>query len=335
MDLKQLVFWEKFRPDSLKKEKGKIPIILLPRIRKLIENFNEDEIPMNLLFHSSGGLGKSSLAKILTKNSDFRMLKSTERGVDTIEVIENHCKNYSLPIKKKKVDGNPNGQKVIWLEEFDQTTSTFRIALRSFMEDNKHVIFIATANNLSKINRTEEDKALIGRFNLINFNPETQEETEYLKIQQINYLKAVGKVNKLDMSDEIYEKIMSKSFPNLRISIQLIQEITISGDYDRFLKQNDNLNQNLYEFMLNGDNTLSSNYFYVTENYPREKTEDLLNMLSRSFFKYLLDNRTEIILKDGLKIQKLTTAFNYQYTLTIDPEMHLITYITQLKGLLK
>lgn len=336
--LKSLVFWEKYRPTLLDKGKG-IPIILLPRVRKIVDGLKdkdgEIDIQFNMLLHGSGGVGKTSLINILTENSDFRMIKATERGVDTIEIIEDHCKNFTLPLKKKNVKGNPQGQKVIWLEEFDQTTIQFRNALRSFMEDYPSVRFVATANNISKLQRTTEEKALIGRFNLINFDAETPEETEYLKTQQLKYLKAIGKNSKVDMPDEVYQKIISKTFPNLRVGVQTIQEISISGSYEEYENQKENLNQDVFSFILDGKNDINANFFYVQENFPKEKTEDLLNMLSRPFFKYLLENDPELIEKNGFKIANLSKNFNYQYTLTIDPEMHLFNYISQLKELIK
>jgi len=335
--LKSLVFWEKYRPTLIDKGKG-IPIILLPRNRKIISAFKdadgEIEIKMNLILDGFGGTGKSSLLNILTENTDFKKLKSTERGVDTIEIIEEHCKNFTLPLKKKGQKGNPQGQKVVWLEEFDMTSTKFREALRSFMDDYPNVRFIATTNDLASINITDKDKALISRFNVMNFNPETPDEKEYLFDQQVKYLKAVGKNSKLEIDDSIYKKIISKSFPNLRNGVQIVQEISISGSYEQYEKIQENLNQDIYDFMLNGKNDLSENFFYVQENYPKEKTEDLLNVLSRPFFKYLLENDEEVIKKVGFKIANLSKNYNYQYTLTVDPEMHLFNYISQLKELI-
>jgi len=328
--LKSKIFWEKYRPTSLVNGEG-IPIILLPRIRKIVES---GEIDINMFFYGSGGLGKTSLAKILSSNFDVKMITSKERGVETIDIIDEHCKNFSLPLKKKNSIGNPRGEKLIWLEEFDLATPTFRAALRQYMEDYPNIRFIATANNLNRINRTKEDKALIGRFNLINFDPETQEEVEYLKTHQLKYIKAIGKNNNLTIGDDIYEKVLAKSFPNCRIAVQTIQEIVISGSYEQYDRISTEINKGLFEFILNGNNNINQNFFFVQENYPREKTEDLLNLLSTEFFKYLINNREDIIIKNGLKIAKLSKQYNYQYTLTIDPEMHLFNYITELKELL-
>lgn len=332
MALKELLFWEKYRPNTINPEKGKIPIILLPRIKKLVEG----GIQMNMLFYGSGGIGKTSISKILAENTDFRKIKATERGVDTIDVIEEHCKNYSLPLRKGN-KGNRKGQKVVWLEEFDQTTPDFRKALRSLMEDERYlsVRFIATANNIVKLQRTVEEKALIGRFNLVNFDPETKEEVNYLKDKYLGYLRAISKNVKLELNDEVLNKIINRTFPNLRKAVQLIQEIHITGDFDTYLKQKDTMNSDVFSFILDTENSVSENYFFVMDNYPKEKTEDLLVLLSRSFFKHLINERPEIILKNGFKILAHMKEYNAEYTSTSDPETHLVSFITKLKELVK
>jgi len=76
--IKNLLFWEKFRPTVISKKQGKgIPLILLPRIKKLIDGFiNDDgeiEIKLNLMVYGSGGLGKcvsgDTLVKVRNKDT--------------------------------------------------------------------------------------------------------------------------------------------------------------------------------------------------------------------------------------------------------------------------
>lgn len=334
MNLKEKLFWEKYRPNSLIPEKGKIPIILLPRIRKIVEK----ELQMNFMFIGSGGLGKSSLAYILTKNYDTLKINcSLDNGIDTVrEEILDHCKNFSISFNKKnkKKIGNPYSIKVVWLEEFDNTTPDMRKALRGFIEEYNEVRFIAIVNNITKLQRSEEDKALLSRFNLIYFDPENQEEINYLKKQQLNYLKSICKSIKYDVSDDILKTLIIRTFPNFRSTVQLLQEIYISGDLETYLKKKDIFNESVYSFIMNGKNNINENFFYVSDNFPKEKTEDLLNILSRPFFKYLLENHQNIILKNGFKILDLTKEFNSEYTTTIDPEIHLVTFITKLKELI-
>jgi DNA polymerase III delta prime subunit len=335
MELKQQLFWERFRPNTLVPEKGKIPIILLPRIRKIVEK----ELQLNLMLVSSGGQGKSTMARILAESHDTLILNCSSkqyRGIDVIsEVIEDHIINYSISFKKnKRKKGDVNGEKCVILEEFDATTPDMRKALRGFMEEYTHVRFIACLNNLSALQRTEEDKALVGRFNIINFDAENKEEIDYLKHHQLNYLKSICRAIKFEVSDDVLMSLITRKFPNFRATVQLLQEIFISGDLESYLKKKDNINEDIFTFILNKENKLNENFFYVSDNFPKEKTEDLLRTLSRPFFKYLLENHEDIVLKNGFKLLDLSKTYNAEYTITIDPEMHLVDYITKLKQIL-
>jgi len=336
MDLKQQLFWEKFRPNALKPEKGKIPIILLPRIRNIVEK----ELQMNFMFVGSGGLGKSTLSQILSETHDTLVINCSQkeyRGIDVIsDVIADHIKNYSISFKKnKRKKGDVNGVKCVVLEEFDSTTPDMRNALRAFIEEYSHVRFIANVNNLQKLQRSKEDSALLSRFNIIDFDPENQEEINYLKVNQLKYLKAISNAIKFEVSDEVLDSLINRTFPNFRSTVQLLQEIYLSGDLETYLKKKDTLNLDVYSFIMNGTNNLNENFFYVQDNFPREKTEDLINTLSRPFFKYLIENYQDVILKNGFKILDLSKEYNAEYTITIDPEMHLVNYVTKLKELVK
>ncbi len=333
MNLKQQLFWEKFRPNTIIPEKGKIPIILLPRLRKLLEK----ELELNLILTGSGGLGKTSYINIISESFDTLRINCSSkdgRSIDISEVIEDHCKNYSISFKKKgRKRGDVNGIKLVWLEEFDKSTPDMRGALRAFIEDNSNVRFVATVNNIQKISRSEEDKALLSRFNIVDFDPQSQEEISYLKKYQINYLRSICKSMKFIIDDKVLESLINRTFPNFRSTVQLLQEIYISGDFETYLKNKDTINLDVFTFILNGENKVNENFFFVADNYPKDKTEDLLNNLSRPFFKYLIENYENIIMKNGMKILDLTKEFNSEYTTTIDPEMHLVTFITKLKDL--
>lgn len=333
MDLKQNLFWEKYRPNSLKYENGSLPIILLPRIKKLVEN----GIKFNMIFHGSGGLGKTSLALILTKNYDTLKINcSLDNGIDTLrDVIYDHCNNFSISLNKnKRKSGNIYNDKVILLEEFDNSTPDFRKGLRGFIEEYSNVRFIATLNNIVKLKKSDEDKALLSRFNIINFEPQNNEEILYLKKHQLKYLKFICHDNNLEISDEILKNIIERNFPNFRSSIQELQEIILLKNYN-LKNYNNNLNVDLYNFILDEENDVEKNFLFVTNNYPKEKSFELLNLLSRPFFKYLIDNKIDIINKNGFKILSLMKEYNYQYNLTIDPEIHLVDFITKLKMLMK
>lgn len=320
------LFWEKFRPTSFITEKGQIPMILLPRIRKILEK----GVILNMMFEGSTGLGKTTAARILLKGTDDLTIDCSskeERGIEVVSsLVLDHCTKYNF---------GKSGQKIVFLEEFDNSTPDMRKALRGFIEKySNDVRFIACVNNINKLRRTDEDAAVVGRFNVISFDPQNKEETEYLKKYQLLYLKSICKSVKFEVEDKILEKLINRSFPNFRNTVELLQELTISGDYESFLELKENENKDIFEFLLNGNNNKSENFFYVTENYPKDKSEDLLLMMGRPFFKYLIDNRSDIVLNKGLEIISLGSRFNQGYTTAVDPEMHVFYYLTLLKELL-
>lgn len=326
MKIEEKLFWERFRPNTITKEKGKIPIILLPRIKSLVDK----GLLVNMMLYGGGGSGKSTLASILTQDTNCLKIncsKKEGRGIDVVSnEIDDHIRNYSVLGKR--------GIKTVWLEEFDNATPDMRKALRAFIEEKSDIVrFVATVNNISKLQRTEEDKALLSRFSLINFDPVDNEEVEFLKKYQLLYLKSISKKIELEISDEVLNKLISKTFPNLRSTVQLLQEISISGDIDTYNKMRDGINEDVYSFIMDGNVNLTEVYFFVCDNYPKEKTEDLIIMLSRQFFKYLIDNYPEKVLKIGQQLIALSKEHNSQYVHTTDPEIHLINYVLKLKEL--
>jgi DNA polymerase III delta prime subunit len=325
MKLENIPFWIKYRPDTLDKSNGKIVMILLPRIKRLFEN----ELSMNYIFYSGcGGTGKSTLANILTKDTDcLKINSSIDKGIDVVrEQLFNHCTKYSL-FGGSKI-------KTVWMDEFDGTTSQMRDALRGFIEEHPHVRFIATVNSLSKINRTDQDKALLSRFNLINFEPTNEEEKDFLFKNQSNFLKSLAKKEVIDIDDEIIEKIIKTNFPNFRLSVQHIQELSLIGDYELFKETIDLKNSELFEFLLNGNNDAFENYSLVMEDF-KDKTDELLKLLSRPLFIYIMNNKSDIFGKVSMQLIKLSKEYNAEYFDTLDPEIHLISYISDLKEIFK
>ena len=327
MKLEKIPFWLRYRPNSLEKSAGKIPIILLPRIKKIIDG---DSIELNFLFYGCGGTGKSVLAEILTENTDCLRLNCSskeERGIDIIsEKLHDHCTKYGMFGGDK--------QKTVFLDEFDGSTPQLRDALRSYIEGQKHVRFIATANNLARINRTEQDKALLSRFTSINFDPIDDKEKQFMLINQLGFLKGLSKKESFEVSDDILKKILHVNYPNFRLSVQHLQELIKIGDFETFEEIINQRSGEIFEYILNGNNELSENYSFVMDNY-KDKTDELLKMLGRSFFVYLSENKPEFITSKGQSYLKMVKQYNAEYYNALDPELHLFSFITELKELFK
>lgn len=132
---------EKYRPAVLD------DLVLTDDNRDIINKFVEDKDVPQLLFIGSAGIGKTSLAKIITNSilecQHLYINASDENGIDT---IRSKVTNFS---KTKSYDGLV---KVIILDEVDGLTLDAQRCLRNTMEEySEFTRFILTANYNHKV----------------------------------------------------------------------------------------------------------------------------------------------------------------------------------------
>jgi replication-associated recombination protein RarA len=322
--IEQKLFWHKFRPNTIENQNGKIKMILLPRIKKIVSGGTQ----LNMLFYGSPGLGKTTITNILTEDTDCLRINCRMDSLDVVRTkLHEHCTKYSVFMGNK--------QKTVWLEEFDGASWQMREALRPMIEvyiDN--VRFLATANSLANFT-SDQDKGVLSRFNLIKFDPIDDTEKEFLRKNQVQFLKGIANKTKTTIAtEEIIEKIINLNFPDFRKSVQHLQELSITQDASTWEDNLRTRNEDLYEFLLNGTNNITENYYYVIDNY-RDNTQTLLKDLSRPLFQYLLEKEPKKIQTCGPKLLKSSKEHNAEYLNTMDPEIHLFHYLTEIKEILK
>ena len=313
--MKNDMFWYKYQPKNLK------TIILLPRIRELIK----DGLQTNMIFYSdTPGTGKTTLAKILCKDTDnIEFNASQDTSVNILrDQLQKHCKSLN-PFMDK------DAQKTIFLDEFDGVSTEYKKALKGFSDKYQHVRIILTTNFIQDI-----DDKIISRFNKIDFNPRNKEEIDYLQNMYLKYLKAIANKVKMSITDEEIRKIIMLSFPDLRSSTQKLQEVYITKNTDQFKSINASGYENIFEFMMDGKNNVQDNYNYVINNFVDNPLE-LMKALGRPLFTRLMDIDTPNLIKQGATLISLQKSYNEKYTDTIDPIIHLISYITEIKQVIK
>jgi DNA polymerase III delta prime subunit len=129
---------ELLRPQSL--DDINLPIDLLNSLKRM----ECSGFPMNLTFYGKPGIGKTSAARILVRNSDVYELNGSFNCGDKAMVkdIERFGSTMSLA----------NLPKVVFIDEADFMPATVQDALRHTIEKfTKGTRFILTANDISKI----------------------------------------------------------------------------------------------------------------------------------------------------------------------------------------
>lgn len=310
------LFWEKYRPKSLNQ------MVLLPRIKEeLGEGFKK-----NYLIHGHQGTGKSTIVRILLNDKDFiRINASKNGGIDTLrDEMEDFCTSMRSPFTK-----SDDKMKYIYLEEFEGSTKDFQYALKAFTEDyDKRVRFIITMNDLSAIKVPE----LLSRFNpVIKFDPINDLEREFLQKGYFKYLSAISKHSELNVKDETINNLINTYFPDLRSAVEGLHVIYITGKEDTEIIQE--TYTEIYEFILSNKISFDDIYHFVVDNYTNIPKQ-LMVILGRPFYKYLNSNYINIIEKCGFKLIGISRQYNSEYEVTVDPIIHLISYISDLKKII-
>ena len=130
---------EKYRPTDLSTYIGNDH--LKDKVKIYLEN---EDVPHLLLF-GQAGTGKTTLAKIITKNIDCDYLYINASDENSVDAVRFKIRSFASTIGFKEM-------KVIILDEADYLTPNAQAALRNLMETfSKHCRFILTCNYVERI----------------------------------------------------------------------------------------------------------------------------------------------------------------------------------------
>ena len=130
---------EKYRPTDLSTYIGN------EHLKSKVGIYLESEDVPHLLLYGRAGTGKTTLAKIITKNIDCDYMYINASDENNIDTVRNKMKTFASSIGFKPL-------KVIILDECDYLTPNAQAALRNLMETfSRHCRFILTCNYVERI----------------------------------------------------------------------------------------------------------------------------------------------------------------------------------------
>lgn len=298
------LFWQKYRPSKLE------DVILLPRIQKELSA----GLSTNMIFEGKVGCGKTTVAKILAAQYNSKEIDaSKENGIDTLRTkIESFVSEAQLFAESK------SGLKVVYLEEFDRSTSALQDGLRSYIESNSEKVrFLATVNHIHKI-----EDALLSRMNVISFNPINKEERSFLLNGFAKRAMEIAKLENIDISKEDIIRIVKKHGHDFRRILNTLQRIQIVGSVD-IIDQEKGSNDDLYDLVLSKKNSVDI-YNYLLLNCVDSPEEGII-ALGQGFLKHIITG------KDHIKsIPAMVESYNTHqiaYPGALDPLMVLFSLI--------
>lgn len=269
---------EKYRPNSL------ADIIFQDTAQqKFFESkVKEGDIP-NLLFAGVQGTGKTTLSLALINElnvdpNDVMLVKcSDETGVDN---IRDNVARFAETM--------PFGDyRVVRLEEFDYLSHNSQAILRHIIEDSSsNCRFIATCNYANKITGPVKS-----RFQEFHFKAPDQ---EHIIVKMADMLMAES----IDLDEaglEALEKIVSASYPDIRKTIQLLQQSCSDGvlRWSTSVSAGDSADYKLQLLDLIEANNFTAARKLVCENANREDYEDLYKWLYQNIHRAKKFSTTE------------------------------------------
>ena len=304
-------FWtEEFAPKTIDE------MVLTDDIKKHFRNLLESKTRFNLLLAGSPGIGKTTIANIIsnTLNATTLFIKcGIEGNVETAKTkLQNFCNAMSI-------DGRP---KVVILDELDSASGTqdnsFQKILRNIISDSPDTIFIGTCNYPEKV-----ISPIKSRLGLISLKFTARELLA--RIQHILDTKKIKYTT--DSLKDFVINVIKTNYPDIRRIISILSDCCSSGELIVSSKVTDNdFNKDLVKAIvdkaINTEDILEVRKFYIQS---KNKIDDYLK-LSSEIFNYVIDNG---IVKDRAKILRLSNII-YQLNIVVDKEIQFFNLISTL-----
>ena len=304
-------FWtEEFAPKTIDE------MVLTEDIKNHFRNLLESKTRFNLLLAGSPGIGKTTIANIIsnTLNATTLFVKcGIEGNVETAKTkLQNFCNAMSI-------DGRP---KVVILDELDSASGTqdnsFQKILRNIISDSPDTIFIGTCNYPEKV-----ISPIKSRLGLISLKFTARELLA--RIQHILDTKKIKYTT--DSLKEFVINVIKTNYPDIRRIISILSDCCSSGELIVSSKVTDNdhnkdLVKAIVDKAINTEDILEVRKFYIQN---KNKIDDYLR-LSSEIFNYVIDNG---IIKDRAKILRLSNII-YQLNIVVDKEIQFFNLISTL-----
>ena len=288
---------EKYRPQKLEDYVGN------EVIKNKIADYIKESSIQNLLFYGVAGTGKTTLAKLITKNIDCDLLylnASDERGIDTIrEKIQPFASSMGF-----------NDVKIVILDEADYLTPQAQATLRHTIEAcSSTTRFILTCNYLERI-----ISPLQSRCQTFEITPPSKQEVNY-KCQNILTKE------KILFYDNNIDDVINTHYPDIRKIINTLQGSVVEGQIkidDTSLK-NTQLGDKVIE-ALSKKSKLSIIRQILADSGAREFD---------GLFKILYDDVSKYTNKEGEAIL-IIAKYQYEYTFVLEKEICIAAMLNKL-----
>lgn len=290
---------EKYRPTNIDNYVGN------ESIKNTIKSYIDQNDIQNLLFYGPAGTGKTTLAKLITKNIDCDLLyinASDERGIET---IRDKVSGFASTMSFKPL-------KVVILDEADFLTIMAQASLRNVIETfSRSTRFILTCNYLERI-----IDPLQSRCQTLKIVPPD-------RLDIINHLMKVTNKENIKHSVSDLETIVNNNYPDVRKMLNTIQISTVNNTIK--LDETALVESNYMDKVLTELKKKKSNWRTIRQIIADSNVSDF-----EGFYRYLYDKSNEYAPgKEGM-IAYYINEYSYQSNFRIDKEVNCMALMSKI-----
>ena len=296
---------EKYRPTTLENYVGN------EVIKNKIADYIKESSIQNLLFYGVAGTGKTTLAKLITKNLNCDLLylnASDERGIDTIrEKIQPFALSMGF-----------NDVKIVILDEADYLTPQAQATLRNTIEScSKTTRFILTCNYLERI-----ISPLQSRCQTFEITPPSKQEVNN-KCQDILTQEKIlfYGIHDNGQHHNSIDGVIDTHYPDIRKIINTLQGSIVDGE----IKIDDNSLKNTQL----GDQIVEALEKKLKLSVIRQILADSGAREFDGLFKVLYDNVSKYTNREGEAIL-IIAKYQYEYTFVLEKEICIAAMLNKL-----
>ena len=290
---------EKYRPNKLENYVGN------ENIKKSISKYLDQNDIQNLIFYGPAGTGKTTLAKLITKNLDCDSLyinASDERGIET---IRDKVSGFASVASFKPL-------KVVILDEADFLTIQAQASLRNIIETfSRTTRFILTCNYVERI-----IDPLQSRCQVLKIVPPSKKEVAVHLSWILDEEKIVYEVNDLG-------SIVNQYYPDLRKCINTIQ--LNSKDSYLTLDKSVLVSSNYIDKVIDELKKDKPNFKNIRQTIANANVDDF-----EELFRSLYDRASEYVFAKEGTIATLINDHQYKANFRIDKEINIMSLINNI-----
>ncbi len=302
----EFIWVEKYRPH-------KVADTILPEdLKKVFQQFVDQENIPNLILSGRAGVGKTTIAKAMLDEvgADYIVINGSMNG--NIDTLRNEIMNFASSVSFA------GGRKYVILDEADYlNANSTQPALRNFMEEySKNCGFILTCNFKNKI-----IEPLHSRCSIIEFKI-PKNEVPNLASQFMKRVRSILDQEHVEYDSPAVAEVITKHFPDFRRTLNELQRYSATGKIDSgiLVDMSEESFKDLLGFLKDKDFT--SMRKWVGENADYDTA-----VLFRKFYDY----SSASFAKESIPQLVMHLAkYQYQDAFVADHQINLVACLTEI-----